>query len=189
MRPSSAGTIPTFAKDFIGDNSPATLPSPASMPSLSGPGSLSGGMSTALAPAGSGNSSGNSLVETFQSASPYASRGTDEGVGRQTHVRRMPGARRRGGLLLRKLLDRRAGLGHGASVTSSAAAGVRSWRRSPVGERGRMGACWEEMVDLRQAHTHRLGSEERRRLRLGDDDLDEAVSGRHDADLHCHLVL
>ena len=33
MRPSSAGTIPTFAKDFIGDNSPATLPS------LSGPGS------------------------------------------------------------------------------------------------------------------------------------------------------
>ena len=47
MRPSSAGgTIPTFAKDFIGDNSPALLPPPASMPSLSGPGSPSGGMST-----------------------------------------------------------------------------------------------------------------------------------------------
>ena len=43
MRPSSAGTIPTFAKDFIGDNSPATLPPPASMPSLSGPGSPSDG--------------------------------------------------------------------------------------------------------------------------------------------------
>ena len=53
MRPSSAGTIPTFAKDFIGDNSPATLPPPVSMPSLSGLGSLSGGMPTALAPAGS----------------------------------------------------------------------------------------------------------------------------------------
>ena len=105
MRPSSAGTIPTFAKDFIGDNSPATLPPPVSMPSLSGLGSLLGGMPTALAPAGSGNSSGTSLVETFQSATPYASRGTDEGVGRQTHVRRMPGARRRGGLLHRKLLD------------------------------------------------------------------------------------
>ena len=39
MRPSSAGTIPTFAKDFIGEDSPATLPPPASMPSLSGPGS------------------------------------------------------------------------------------------------------------------------------------------------------
>ena len=43
MRPSSAGTIPTFAKDFIGEDSPATLPPPASMPSLSGPGSPSGG--------------------------------------------------------------------------------------------------------------------------------------------------
>ena len=63
--------------------------------------------------AGARFSSGNSLVETFQSASPYASRGTGEGVGRQTHVRRMPGARRRSGRLLRKLLDRRAGLGHG----------------------------------------------------------------------------
>ena len=105
MRPSSAGTIPTFAKDFIGDNSPATLPPPASMPSLSGLGSLLGGMPTAFSPAGSGNSSGTSLVETFQSATPYASRGTGEGVGRQTHVRRMPGARRRGGLLHRKLLD------------------------------------------------------------------------------------
>ena len=52
MRPSSAGTIPTFAKDFIGEDSPATPP-PASMPSLSGLGSLSGGMPTALAPAGS----------------------------------------------------------------------------------------------------------------------------------------
>mmetsp|Transcript_36462 Transcript_36462/g.118587 ORF Transcript_36462/g.118587 Transcript_36462/m.118587 type:complete len:291 (-) Transcript_36462:51-923(-) len=41
MRPSSAGTIPTFAKDFIGEDSPATLPPPASMPSLSGPGSPS----------------------------------------------------------------------------------------------------------------------------------------------------
>ena len=39
MRPSSAGTIPTFAKDFIGEDSPATLPPPASMPSLSGLGS------------------------------------------------------------------------------------------------------------------------------------------------------
>ena len=53
MRPSSAGTIPTFAKDFIGEDSPATLPPPASMPSLSGLGSLSDGMTTALAPAGS----------------------------------------------------------------------------------------------------------------------------------------
>ena len=53
----------------------------------------------------------------------------------------------------------------------------------------RLGACWEEMVDLRQAHTHRLSSEERRRLRLGDDDIDEAVFGRHDADLHCRLFL
>ena len=44
---------PTFAKDFIGEDSPATLPPPASMPSLSGLGSLSGGMPTALAPAGS----------------------------------------------------------------------------------------------------------------------------------------
>ena len=42
MRPSSAGTIPTFAKDFIGDNSPA------SMPSLSETGSE--GMPTALPP-------------------------------------------------------------------------------------------------------------------------------------------
>ena len=42
-RPSSAGTIPTFAKDFIGDNSPATLPPPASIPSLSGPGLPSDG--------------------------------------------------------------------------------------------------------------------------------------------------
>ena len=33
MRPSSAGTIPTFAEDVIGDNSPS--PPPASMPSLS----------------------------------------------------------------------------------------------------------------------------------------------------------
>ena len=37
MRPSSAGEIPIFAKDFIGDDSPA------SMPSLSGPGSPSDG--------------------------------------------------------------------------------------------------------------------------------------------------
>ena len=43
MRPSSAGTIPTFAEDVIGENSPSTLPPPASMPSLSGPGSPSGG--------------------------------------------------------------------------------------------------------------------------------------------------
>jgi len=67
MRPSSAGTIPTFAKDFIGDNSPATLPSlggpgspwpsdgtlsvppvPVSMPSLNETGSE--GMPTALPP-------------------------------------------------------------------------------------------------------------------------------------------
>ena len=40
---------PTFAKDFIGEDSPATLPPLASMPSLSGLGSLSGGMPTALA--------------------------------------------------------------------------------------------------------------------------------------------
>ena len=39
MRPSSAGTIPTFAEDVIGEDSPSTLPPPASMPSLSGPGS------------------------------------------------------------------------------------------------------------------------------------------------------
>ena len=43
MRPSSAGTIPTFAEDVIGESSPSTLPPPASMPSLSGPGSPSGG--------------------------------------------------------------------------------------------------------------------------------------------------
>ena len=43
MRPSSAGTIPTFAEDVIGENSPSTLPPPASMPSLNGPGSPSDG--------------------------------------------------------------------------------------------------------------------------------------------------
>ena len=44
MRPSSAGTIPTFAEDVIvGESSPSTLPPPASMPSLSGPGSPSDG--------------------------------------------------------------------------------------------------------------------------------------------------
>ena len=66
MRPSSAGTIPTFAEDVIGEDSPSTLPPPASMPSLSGLGSLSGGMPTALAPAGSStvNASGTASSET-----------------------------------------------------------------------------------------------------------------------------
>ena len=59
-------------------------------------------------------------------------------------------------------------------------------------------------VLLREVETVQLGSpyaskagwgqsvgprEERRRLRRGDDDLDAAVFGRHDADLHCRLVL
>ena len=74
-----------------------------------------------------------------------------------------------------------------ATVTSSAGAFL-----APLAcRRGRIGGCWEESGDLRQqAHTHRLGSEERRRLRRGeDDDLAAAVFGRHDADLHFRLVL
>ena len=46
----------------------------------------------------------------------------------------MPGARRRGGLLLRKLLDRRAGLGHG-DVLDGCVLGAARLSASENGER------------------------------------------------------